>query len=125
VTQELLALAAGFGTNVGGYLLGLIVLNFGKSDTPSPVWLAALVLWLASMILGGWVASVVARSRQFLLGYLSAFLGMLAVVLVMRFVLHIPSPLWATVLGLLIVSALGALGALTYSRKQGNNGSQS
>jgi ABC-type thiamin/hydroxymethylpyrimidine transport system permease subunit len=77
----------------------------------------APMLWLASMILGGWVASLVAGGRRFLLGYLSAAMGMLVVVLVMRLVLHIAAPLLATVAGVVIVSALGALGALTWSRK--------
>jgi hypothetical protein len=117
MTREPFALAAGFGTNVVGYVVGLLVLNLGHADAPSPLWLLGPMLWLASMILGGWVASVVARRRQFLLGYLSAFLGMLAVVLVMRFGLHVAIPPLATAIGVLIVSALGALGARTYSRK--------
>jgi uncharacterized membrane protein YedE/YeeE len=110
------ALAAGFGTNVVGYGLSLVVLNLGQGDAPSVLWPLAPMLWLVSMILGGWVASRVAGSRQFLLGYLSAVLGMLVVVLAMQFVLHIAVPPLATAAGVIIVSALGALGALMYSR---------
>jgi hypothetical protein len=117
MTRQLLALAAGFGTNIGGYVVSLIALKLGQSNAPSAVWLLGPMLWLASMILGGWVASVVARSRQYLLGYLSAFLGMLVVVLVMRFALHVAISPLATAVGVLVVSALGVLGALTYSRK--------
>jgi hypothetical protein len=113
MTRDLLALAAGFCTNIVGYVVALIVLNFSHAETPSALWVLAPMLWLASMILGGWATSVVARSRRFLLGYLAAFLGMLAVVLV----IHVSVPVLATAVGLLIVSMLGALGALTYSRK--------
>jgi hypothetical protein len=42
---------------------------------------------------------------------------MLVVVLMMRFVLRIDVPLLATAAGVVIFSALRALGALTYSRK--------
>ena len=38
MTRKPFALAAGFGTNVGGYLLALIVLNLGRPDAPSPMW---------------------------------------------------------------------------------------
>jgi hypothetical protein len=117
MNREPYALAAGFGTNVGGYALSLVVLNMGHPEVPSLPWLLAPMLWLASMILGGWVASVVARSRQFLLGYLSAVLGMLVVVVCMRFVLGIAIAPLATGVGVLVVSALGALGALTYSQR--------
>jgi hypothetical protein len=68
------------------------------------------------MILGGWVASVVAGSRQFLLGYLSAALGLLAVTMMFQFRLHIEMPTIPTAVGILLVSVLGVVGALTYSR---------
>ena len=42
---------------------------------------------------------------------------MLAVVLVMQLGLDVTVPPLATAFGVLIVSGLGALGALTYSRK--------
>jgi hypothetical protein len=116
--REPYALAAGFGTNVAGYVAAIFVLNLlGRGEAPSLMWGLGPLLWLASIILGGWVASVIAGSRQFLLGYLSAFLGMLVVALLARFGLHISIPALATAAGLLVVSALGALGALIYSRK--------
>jgi hypothetical protein len=66
--QNAYALGAGFGTNVLGYLLSLGFINLFHNETPSPLWAVAPMLWLAFMILGGWVASVVAGSRRFLLG---------------------------------------------------------
>jgi hypothetical protein len=118
MNQKAIALAAGFATNVVGYIVSIVVLNlFGRADTPSFLWVLAPILWLGSLILGGWVASVIARSRQFLLGYLSAVFGMFAVVLMMQLGLGIAVPPLATALGVLIVSGLGTLGALTYSRK--------
>lgn len=113
----LLALAAGFGTNVCGYVFALVILNLGgHGDTPSLLSLFAVFLWLASMILGGWVASVVAGSRQFLLGYLSAASGLLAVTMWFRFLLRVEMPTIPTAVGILLVSVLGVIGALTYSR---------
>jgi hypothetical protein len=117
MNQKAFALAAGFAMNIVGYAVSLVVLNLGRADTPSFLWTLAPILWLAALILGGWVASVAARSRQFLLGYLSSVLGMLAVVLVIQFGLGVTVPPLATAFGVLIVSGLGALGALTYSRK--------
>jgi hypothetical protein len=117
MSREPYALAAGFGTNVGGYVVALVVLSLGHAEALSPVWLLGPMLWLVSMVLGGWVVSVVARSRQLLLGYLSAALGMLVVDLAMRFVLRITIAPLTTAGGILVVSALGALGALIYSRK--------
>ena len=68
MNQKAFALAAGFATNIAGYVVALVVLNLGRAGTPSFLWVLGPILWLASLILGGWAASVVARSRQFLLG---------------------------------------------------------
>ena len=117
MNRELYALAAGLGTNVGGYVVSVAILSLGGTGAPSLLWPLSVILWLVSMFVGGWVASVVAGGRQFLLGYLSAALGLLGVCLTFQFVLHIALPPLATAAGVVIFSALGALGTLTYSRK--------
>jgi hypothetical protein len=115
--REAYALAAGFATNIGGYVLALVVLKLIHADTPSALSLIGPFLWLASMILGGWIASVVAGGRRYFLGYLSAAMGMLFVVLVMVLVANATVPLLATAAGIVMFSAFGALGALTYVRR--------
>jgi hypothetical protein len=115
--REAYALSAGFGTNVGGYVLALVVLRLIHADTPSTLSLIGPFIWLASMILGGWVTSVVAGGRRYLLGYVAAAMGMLFVVLAMLLLAGVAMPLLATAAGIAIFSALGALGALTYVRR--------
>lgn len=115
--REAYALAAGFGTNLGGYVLGIVVLKLIHSNAPSALSLIGPFIWLGSMIIGGWVASVVAGGRRYLLGYLSAAMAMLLVVLVLVLAANATVPLLATAAGIAIFSALGALGALTYVRR--------
>jgi len=120
MNRGFLGLASGVGTNLVGYVIGVAILSLVSQATSNPLlWAFVVFLWFASLIVGGWVVSLMAGRRQVLLGYLSAALGLAVVTLTLRFVLHIEVPLLPVAVGWVAFSTLGAIGALTYSRKGG------
>ena len=118
MSRYVLAFLVGLLTNLLGYVLGMWVLSFNAvgsvPDAQIFPWRFAIAVWLVSLFIGGRLAAVVLKMRNFLLGYLSAAAGSLVIAILMLALFSVNTMTVSALAGVLITSVLGGLGGITY-----------